>query len=59
VASFYGPELLKYTSFRAHPAGEGQVRQLLFHDKGVLSVAPRGLHMALRRGLPRWHITYG
>ncbi|KAI9886097.1 MAG: hypothetical protein M1823_002115 [Watsoniomyces obsoletus] len=58
VRSFYGPELHKYTSFRAHPAAEGPVRQLLMHEKGVLSIASKGLHMSTRRGLPIWHITH-
>lgn len=59
VTSFYGVELQKYSSFRAHLAGEGPVRQLLFNGKGVISVASRSVHMSLRRGLARWNITYG
>ncbi|KZF21116.1 hypothetical protein L228DRAFT_269516 [Xylona heveae TC161] len=58
VSSFYGPELQKYTSFRAHASVEGPVRQLLFNDKGVISVASRSIHMSSRRGLTMWHITH-
>lgn len=58
VTSFYGAELLKYTSFRAHGSGEGPVKQLLVHEKGVISLAPRSVHLAVRRGLAQWHITY-
>jgi PAB-dependent poly(A)-specific ribonuclease subunit 2 len=53
--SFYGHELQKYTSFRAH-ASE-QVKQILFTDKGVLSVSPRSVHYASRRGLAIWHLA--
>ena len=54
--SFYGHELQKYTSYKAH-SGEG-VKQILFTDKGVLSVAPKSLHFSSRRGLTQWHLTY-
>ncbi|KAF2453731.1 PAB-dependent poly(A)-specific ribonuclease subunit PAN2 [Lineolata rhizophorae] len=59
LTSFYGPELQKYTSFRAHPPadGAGVVKQLLFSEKGVLSVASRSVHFALRRGPAIWHLT--
>lgn len=58
VTSFYGNNLQKYTSFRAHPPSEGAVHQLLFNDKGVIALGARGVHMAMRRGPPVWpHIT--
>ncbi|KAF3761547.1 PAB-dependent poly(A)-specific ribonuclease subunit pan2 [Cryphonectria parasitica EP155] len=58
VTSFYGSNLQKYTSFRAHPPAEGAVQQLLFNDKGIIALGGRGVHMAIRRGLPVWpHIT--
>ena len=59
VTSFYGPELQKYTSIRAHPENEGPVKQFLFHERGVISVAPRSVHLSSRRGLPQWHIACG
>lgn len=53
VTSFYGTELQQYTSFRA---GDGPVRQLLLHEKGVIALCSRSIHMATRRGPPIWHI---
>lgn len=58
VLSLYGTELQRYTSFRIHPSTDGPVRQLLFHDKGVIALGPRTVHMAMRRGLPIWNIRY-
>ena len=34
------------------------MRQLLFSDKGVLSIASKSIHMSLRRGLAQWNITH-
>lgn len=56
ISSFFGPDLARYTSLRAHP-GEGPVRQILPTDRGVLSLASRSLHLASRRGLTRWHLA--
>ncbi|KAL2003678.1 hypothetical protein VTN02DRAFT_2828 [Thermoascus thermophilus] len=58
VTSFYGPELQRYTSVRAHPVTEGPVRQILFHDKGVISLSSKSVHMSSRRGLTQWHVTH-
>ncbi|CZR51913.1 related to PAN2-component of Pab1p-stimulated poly(A) ribonuclease [Phialocephala subalpina] len=55
VWSFYSTELQRYTSFKC---GDGPVRQLLFHEKGVIALCPRSVHMALRRGPPIWHIVH-
>ncbi|TGO70876.1 hypothetical protein BELL_0652g00040 [Botrytis elliptica] len=55
VKSFYGLEGIGYTSYRA---GQDSIRQFLFHDKGVISVGGRSVHMASRRGLHIWHITH-
>ncbi|KAF4632859.1 hypothetical protein G7Y89_g5257 [Cudoniella acicularis] len=55
VSGFYGTELTRYTSFKA---GEGPVRQILFHEKGVISLCSRSVHMAMRRGPPLWHINH-
>lgn len=54
VSSFYGSELQRYTSFKA---GDGPVRQLLVHDKGIIALCSRSIHMSMRRGPPLWHIT--
>ncbi len=56
VSSFYGTELQRYTSFRG---GQGPVRQVLFHEKGVIALLPSSVHLAMRRGSVIWHITYG
>lgn len=53
--SFYGPELQKYTSFKAHHPE--QVKQILFTDKGVLSVSPKSVHFSSRRGVALWHLA--
>jgi PAB-dependent poly(A)-specific ribonuclease subunit 2 len=58
VTSFYGPSLERYTSYRAHTADEGAVKQFLFTEKGVISVSRQSVHYALRRGLTQWHLTY-
>lgn len=55
VASFYGPELQKYTSYKGHVSEA--VKQILFTDKGVLSISPRSVHLASRRGPAIWHIA--
>jgi PAB-dependent poly(A)-specific ribonuclease subunit 2 len=55
VSSFYGTELQRYTSFKG---GDGPIRQILVHDKGIIALASRSVHMAVRRGAPLWHITY-
>ncbi len=59
VSSFYGAELSRYTSFKAHASAEGPVRQILIHDKGVIALGSRGVHMARRTGPPIWHILCG
>ncbi|OJJ64487.1 hypothetical protein ASPSYDRAFT_84494 [Aspergillus sydowii CBS 593.65] len=58
VTSFYGPELQRYTSVRAHPVTEGPVRQILFHERGVISLSSKSVHMITRRGLTQWHVTH-
>ena len=58
MTSFYGPELQRYTSVRAHLSAEGPVRQFLFHEKGVISLSSRSVHFITRRGLTQWHITH-
>lgn len=55
VMSFYGPELQKYTSYKGH-ASES-VHQILFADKGVLSIASHSVHFASRRGPAQWHLA--
>ncbi|OCK74303.1 PAB-dependent poly(A)-specific ribonuclease-like protein subunit pan2 [Lepidopterella palustris CBS 459.81] len=57
ITSFYGPNLEKYTSYIGHPQAEGAVKQLLFTEKGVLSISKRSIHFSIRRGLTQWHLT--
>lgn len=61
VASFFGPDLQRYTSVIAAdslvPAGRS-IRQILLHPNGVLSIAPRSVHLNNRRGLTQWHIAH-
>ena len=58
VTSFYGPELQRYTSVRAHPVSDGMVRQILFHERGVISLSSKSVHMITRRGLTQWHLAH-
>ncbi|KAH7175699.1 ubiquitin carboxyl-terminal hydrolase-domain-containing protein [Dactylonectria macrodidyma] len=58
VTSFYGTELQRYTSFKAHLSPEGPVRQILVNEKGVVALGSKDVHMALRRGPPLWHIKH-
>lgn len=55
VASFYGADMQPYVSYIMQPAADGEVRQILVNEVGVVSLGPKGLHMALRRGLPLWN----
>lgn len=57
MTAFYGPDLQRYVSVKAH-IGEGPVRQFLFHERGVLSVASKSLHLSSRRGLTQWHLSH-
>ncbi|EEU47284.1 uncharacterized protein NECHADRAFT_91728 [Fusarium vanettenii 77-13-4] len=56
VTSFYGTELQRYTSFKAHASADGPVRQILVNEKGVVALGAKDVHMAMRRGVPMWHI---
>ncbi|CEL05425.1 Putative PAB-dependent poly(A)-specific ribonuclease subunit pan2 [Aspergillus calidoustus] len=58
ITSFYGSELQRYTSVRAHPVADGPVRQILFHERGVISLSSKSVHMITRRGLSQWHVTH-
>jgi PAB-dependent poly(A)-specific ribonuclease subunit 2 len=62
VTSFYSTELQRYTSYRGHVStaprgapGNAPVKQLLFCDKGVISVSFRSVHCSSRRGVAQWH----
>ncbi|KAJ5619859.1 hypothetical protein N7510_003843 [Penicillium lagena] len=57
ITSFNGPDLQRYTSVRAHPVSDGAVRQILFHERGVISISSKSVHMITRRGLTQWHLT--
>ncbi|KAG9500175.1 poly(A)-specific ribonuclease [Fusarium musae] len=58
VTSFYGTELQRYTSFKAHASSDGPIRQILVNEKGIVSLGAKDMHMAIRRGLPIWHIRH-
>jgi PAB-dependent poly(A)-specific ribonuclease subunit 2 len=34
------------------------VRQILFHERGVISLSSKSVHMISRRGLTQWHISH-
>jgi PAB-dependent poly(A)-specific ribonuclease subunit 2 len=56
--SLYGNDLQRYTAFKIQPASEGPVRQFLFHERGIIALGSRTVHMALRRGPTIWNIRY-
>ncbi|KAF5027632.1 hypothetical protein F66182_258 [Fusarium sp. NRRL 66182] len=58
VTSFYGTELQRYTSFKAHASSDGPVRQILVNEKGIVALGAKNVHMAIRRGPPIWHIRH-
>ncbi|KAG6034725.1 poly(A)-specific ribonuclease [Claviceps citrina] len=58
VTSFLSTELQRYTSFKAHSAADGPVRQILVNEKGVIALGSKDVHMALRRGPPMWHMRH-
>ncbi|KAH6605888.1 hypothetical protein Trco_005041 [Trichoderma cornu-damae] len=58
VTSFLSNELQRYTSFKAHQAADGPVRQILVNDRGVVVLGSKDVHMASRRGPPIWHIRH-
>ncbi|KAH8713936.1 PAN2-PAN3 deadenylation complex catalytic subunit PAN2 [Beauveria bassiana] len=58
VTSFFGSELQRYTSFKAHLSSEGPVRQILVNDKGVIALGSSDVHMSMRRGATIWHIKH-
>ena len=56
MTSFYGTELRRYTSLKAHKTG--MVRQLLVSEKGIIALGANYLHMSSRSGPPLWHLEY-
>ncbi|UKZ87036.1 poly(A)-specific ribonuclease [Trichoderma asperellum] len=58
VTSFLGTELQRYSTFKAHQAADGPVRQILTNDKGVVTLGAKDVHMASRRGPTMWHIRH-
>ncbi|KAF2421174.1 PAB-dependent poly(A)-specific ribonuclease subunit pan2 [Tothia fuscella] len=55
VMSFYGRDFQRYTSYKGHTSEP--VKQILFTDKGVLSISAKSIHLASRKGLTQWHLT--
>ncbi|KAL7810030.1 ubiquitin carboxyl-terminal hydrolase domain-containing protein [Trichoderma aethiopicum] len=58
VTSFVGNDLQQHTSFKAHQASDGPVRQILVNSKGVLVLGATDVHMAQRGGPPIWHLRH-
>ncbi|KAK4164535.1 ubiquitin carboxyl-terminal hydrolase-domain-containing protein [Cladorrhinum sp. PSN259] len=59
VVSFYTRELQRYTAFKIQTnPSDGAVRQFLFHDKGVIALGSKCVHMAMRKGPAMWNIQH-
>ncbi|KAK4199754.1 putative PAB-dependent poly(A)-specific ribonuclease subunit PAN2 [Triangularia verruculosa] len=59
VSSFANRELQRYTAFKIQTdPNDGPVQQFLFHDKGVIVLGRKGVHMAMRRGPALWNIRH-
>lgn len=54
VASHLGPNLQRYTRWKAHPGTSTGTRGILVDDKAVYSVGEGGVKAATRNGLTRW-----
>lgn len=54
LSAFHGADLQYYVSTIAHDA-EGPIRQILFHEEGVITLASRSIHFTSRRGRSLWH----
>ncbi|KAL9110440.1 MAG: hypothetical protein Q9227_004984 [Pyrenula ochraceoflavens] len=39
-------------------AADGPVKQILFHESGVISVSPRSVHMNKRTAVCKWHTSH-
>ncbi|XP_064614568.1 LOW QUALITY PROTEIN: PAN2-PAN3 deadenylation complex catalytic subunit PAN2-like [Liolophura sinensis] len=50
VTSYYGLHLEKHASFQAHPHGD-DIRQLICHEMGILSLSKNQLRLTERRGV--------
>lgn len=55
VISYHGTNLQRYTSTQAHKH-EGVIKQLICHEKGVVSISAKSVHLISRKGLTLWHI---
>jgi PAB-dependent poly(A)-specific ribonuclease subunit 2 len=58
VSSYMGPKLQPYTAFVINERGDGPVRQILIHEKGIICLGPKSVHMGIRRGIAVWNIRY-
>lgn len=56
VTAFVGTELQRFTTYKAHPSTDGPIRQILTNDKGVVTLGPKNVHMASRKGATMWEI---
>ncbi|KAF2717991.1 hypothetical protein K431DRAFT_333256 [Polychaeton citri CBS 116435] len=62
LTSFYGADLQRYTSYRGHAEKQrgtsaSAVKQILFCDRGLISVSQKSVHMSSRKGQTLWHIA--
>ncbi|KAK0617114.1 PAB-dependent poly(A)-specific ribonuclease subunit PAN2 [Immersiella caudata] len=56
VSSYIGPKLDFYTAFMICNRGDGPVHQILIHEKGIICLGPKSVHMSMRRGLAMWNV---
>ncbi|KAK9461603.1 ubiquitin carboxyl-terminal hydrolase-domain-containing protein [Lipomyces oligophaga] len=55
LASFAGPSLRKYTSYKGHRSA---VLQILHNDRGTLSLSSNSFRLSQRRGLVRYNLEH-
>src|SRR4051794_9395448 len=58
LSSYIGRELTPYTAFCINETGEGDVRQVLIHEKGIIALGTKCVGMYIRRGIIQWEVRY-
>ncbi|KTW27568.1 poly(A)-specific ribonuclease [Pneumocystis jirovecii RU7] len=54
LTSYFGPELCRYTSAKAHNT---PICSLISHERGIVSLSSQNIRLMNRRGLFRWSLS--